>query len=85
MAGHQERTVSLLTGTRADGWTYKSLAEREVTRSVTESDGQGHEQREQLHISGGGYAKRIAIGETNNFTFLVAMRLGDTPVLIPNT
>ena len=40
---------------------------------------------QQLQISGGEYAKRIAIRETNNLTFPVAMRLGDTPVLIPNT
>ena len=36
-------------------------------------------------VSGGECAKRIAGGETNNLTFPVAMRLGDTPVLIPNT
>ena len=40
---------------------------------------------QQLQISGGVYAKRIAISETNNLIFPVAMRLGDTPVLIPNT
>ena len=36
-------------------------------------------------FSGGECAKRIAGGETNNLTFPVAMRWGDTPVLIPNT
>ena len=44
----QEQTVSLLTGMRTDGWTYKSLAEREAAQSAAESGGQGHEQREQL-------------------------------------
>ena len=39
----------------------------------------------QQNLSGGGYAKRVAIGGRDNFIFLVAMRLGDTPVLIPNT
>ena len=29
--------------------------------------------------------KRIATGDKQNLTFPVAMRLGDTPVLIPNT
>ena len=37
------------------------------------------------NISGGVSAKRIAIEETNKLTFLVAMRLGETPVHIPNT
>ena len=36
-------------------------------------------------FSGGECAKRIAGGETNNLKIPVAMRLGDTPVLIPNT
>ena len=39
----------------------------------------------QLNISGGVYAKRTAIGETDNLIFPVAMRLGETPVPIPNT
>ena len=39
----------------------------------------------QLKISGGVYAKRIAIGVTNNLIIPVAIRLRDTPVLIPNT
>ena len=39
----------------------------------------------QLKISGGGYAKRIAIGRTDNFIIPVVMRLGETPVPIPNT
>ena len=42
-------------------------------------------QQDEIDISGGAYAKRIAIRETNNLAFPVAMRLGDTPVLIPNT
>ena len=40
---------------------------------------------EQQHFSGGVCTKRIAVGETYNLIFPVAMRLGDTPVLIPNT
>ena len=44
-----------------------------------------HWRNKQLYLSGGGYAKHIAIGETNNFIFPVAMRLGEIPVLIPNT
>ena len=38
-----------------------------------------------LLFSGGGYAKRIAAWENTNLTFLVAMRLGEIPVPIPNT
>ena len=47
----------------------KRTTEREVTRSVTESEGsEGHsDEEEQLQ------------------RFPVAMRLGETPVLIPNT
>ena len=37
------------------------------------------------NTSGGVCTKRIAFGEILNNRLLVAMRLGDTPVLIPNT
>ena len=37
------------------------------------------------NTSGGGCTKRIAFGGILNNKLLVAMRLGDTPVLIPNT
>ena len=41
--------------------------------------------RSEDHFSGGVCTKRIAFGEILNNKLLVAMRLGDTPVLIPNT
>ena len=47
---------------------HKSLTERELMRSIGESEGQG-----------------ARAEETQLKKFLVAMRLEDTPVLIPNT
>ncbi len=38
-----------------------------------------------IHISGGECAGHIIIGGRDNFIFPVAMRLGETPVPIPNT
>ena len=43
------------------------------------------EEIQNKNTSGGVCTKRIAFGEILNNKFLVAMRLGDTPVLIPNT
>ena len=54
-------------------------------RSTCEWIGGRREAKVTEKLSGGECAKRTANRETHNFILPVAMRLGDTPVLIPNT
>ena len=64
-----EQGASLLAEMRKVFRKHKSLTEHEVMRSITEGEGKASSMTTKKHHK----------------KFLVAMRLWDTPVLIPNT